>query len=117
MTQPSQGTGILLSGRPLAFRFQGHEKLGIVKTVRVGAVIRPADLSHDGFDLGELSNDRSGDLHFVGDFVHGNVERERAPNPEVALLQLRHEFPTEQRPLAVANANLMQHPGGAIGLS
>ena len=93
---PCPGQRIAPERRPLAppllHRPQRDVELDVEEAGDVGAVVGPADVRHDPPDLGH----RGHDLAEPGGKPRGPLERdgprqERA-NPEVALLELRHEL-------------------------
>ena len=76
-------------------RLQGHEEFGVEEAGRVGAVVGPPMLRDDGFDFRVLLDDGP---HLVDIGVAGFERdglRHLRSDPEVAFLQVRHEFQAE----------------------
>ena len=90
--QPTPPACIFNVFGPLLLGTYGNEQLDVVEPGGVCAIVRTADL-HDGrFHFVVGGQDVP---HHVGPLRHlleGDIERERASDPEVALFQLGHEF-------------------------
>ena len=83
--------------RPLVERLQRHEKLGIVESRRVAAVVRAALLRGHGDDFGILQQNFAdlGDDRLAG--FQRNRRRHRGADPQIALFERRQEFAAEPR--------------------
>ena len=82
--------------RPLRLRLERHEILRVVEARRVGAVVGAADLHDDRLHLGVLLHNVSAEPGATDCFIQRRVQREGAPNPEVAFLQFGHEFAAQE---------------------
>ena len=95
--QPASPTGPLDGSRPVCFRAERHEIFRALKAFRVGAVVGPAGLRGDRLHLRIGRHDGS---RVLGDFdvpLQGLIQRSDGANPQIALLQFRHEFVSQKR--------------------
>ena len=95
--KPAPPTLLLDDRRPVFLGPQRHEELRVVVAVGVGPVVGPPDLVDDIIDLGVRSHDRAGLFGDRGLPRERGIQRAGVPNPEVALLQFRHELAPQRR--------------------
>ena len=84
-----EGKPLLRGGLwPFLKRFERHEELDVVKSARIGAVVRPADLRDDDFDLGILADDGTRDFYIFRNFL--NVQK---PIPSTYTRMTQSSYP------------------------
>ena len=96
-TQPAMPTFGGFRQGPLALRFERNEELDVVEAGWIGAVVGPASLCHDHFDFLELLHHGTRLIGLGRGGLERDVDRQRGSNPEIALLQFRHELAPQKR--------------------
>src|SRR5262249_51099165 len=83
------------AGGPGVKRLQGHEEFGIEEAGRIGSVVRPAVLGHDGYDLGVALDDPPHSVDVAVRLLEGNRGWKRRAYPQVSFLQLGQKLETK----------------------
>ena len=73
-------------------RFQVHLKLDVIEGCRVGAVVGSAHLRYDLLDFGKRLQSPTHLVRQMRGVAERDILREGGANPEISLLELRHEF-------------------------